>query len=39
MKFSNEMKLLVMTTGYDFNYIKTLYGSLGEKGRETYLTN
>ena len=22
MKFSNEMKLLVMTTGYDFNYVE-----------------
>jgi len=40
MKFSKGMKLLdMMPTGYDFNYVKNLFDSLGEKGRETYLTN
>jgi len=40
MEFSNGMKLLdMMPTGYDFNYVSELFSSLGENGRETYLTN
>lgn len=40
MRFSNGMKLLVMMpTGYDFEYINTLFDTLGEKGREVYLYN
>jgi hypothetical protein len=39
MAFSKGMKLLdMMPMGYDLNYVKELLGSLGEKGRETYLT-
>ena len=40
MEFSNGMKLLdMMPTGYDLNYVSELFSSLGEKGRETYLTS
>ncbi len=40
MVFSNEMKLLdMMPTGYDYNYVSNLFSTLGEKGREMYLTN
>lgn len=40
MGFSNGMKLLdMMPTGYDLNYVSELFSSLGEIGRETYLTN
>jgi hypothetical protein len=40
MKFSNGMKLLdMMPTGYDLNYVNRLFNSLGEKGRESYLTS
>ena len=40
MGFSNGMKLLdMMPTGYDFNYVNELFSSLGENGRETYLTS
>ena len=39
MAFSKGMKLLdMMPMGYDLNYVKELFSSLGEKGRETYLT-
>lgn len=40
MEFSNGMKLLdMMPTGYDLNYVKELFTSMGEHGRFTYLTN
>lgn len=40
MEFSNGMKLLdMLPTGYDFNYVNELFNSLGENGRETYLTS
>ena len=40
MGFSNGMKLLdMMPTGYDFKYVSQLFNSLGEVGRNTYLTN
>jgi hypothetical protein len=40
MGFSNGMKLLdMMPTGYNFEYINTLFDTLGEKGREVYLYN
>ena len=40
MEFSNGMKLLdMMPMGYDLNYVSELFKSLGEIGRETYLTN
>ncbi|MEH6513391.1 MAG: hypothetical protein V7734_09845 [Maribacter arcticus] len=40
MAFSNGLKLLdMMPTGYDFNYVNKLFSTLGENGRETYLTN
>ena len=40
MEFSNGMKLLdMMPTGYDLNYVNELFNSLGENGRETYLTS
>ena len=40
MEFSNGMKLLDMIpTGYDWKYVNKLFSSLGENGRETYLTN
>jgi len=39
MEFSNGMKLLdMMPSGYDLNYVSELFSSLGENGRETYLT-
>lgn len=38
MAFSNEMKLLdMMPTGYSAEYIRSLFDTLGEKGREVYL--
>ncbi len=38
MSFSNNMKLLdMMPTGYNFEYVKTLFNTLGESGREAYL--
>lgn len=40
MAFSNGLKLLdMMPTGYDYNYVSKLFRTLGENGRETYLTN
>lgn len=40
MVFSNGLKLLdMMPTGYDLEYINTLFDSLGKKGREVYLYN
>jgi len=40
MTFSNGMKLLdMMPMGYDLNYVRELFDSLGEIGRATYLTN
>jgi len=40
MRFSNGMKLLdMMPTGYDFEYVNTLFDTLGEKGRSIYLYN
>lgn len=40
MEFSNGMKLLDMIpTGYDLNYVSQLFSSLGDIGRQTYLTN
>lgn len=40
MEFANGMKLLdMMPTGYDFNYVNKLFSSLGDIGRETYLTS
>ena len=40
MTFSNGMKLLdMMPTGYDLEYINTLFETLGENGRQVYLTN
>ncbi len=40
MEFSEEMKLLdMMPTGYDLNYVVELFKSLGESGRQYYLTN
>jgi len=40
MEFSNGMKLLdMMPTGYDWNYVNELFNTLGENGRNTYLTN
>ncbi|MGI9530543.1 hypothetical protein [Lutimonas sp.] len=39
MSFSNGMNLLdMMPTGYDLNYVNELFSSLGEKGRQVYLT-
>lgn len=39
MSFSNGMKLLDMIpTGYDLNYVSTLFNALGETGRGIYLT-
>ena len=39
MSYSNGLKLLdMMPTGYDMNYVRELFDSLGEIGRETYLT-
>jgi len=40
MQYSNGIKLLdMMPTGYDSEYIMTLFNTLGEKGREVYLFN
>ena len=40
MEFSNGMKLLdMMPMGYDLLYVTKLFSSLGEIGRDTYLTN
>ena len=39
MLFSSGLKLLdMMPTGYDLNYVNLLFNTLGESGRETYLT-
>jgi hypothetical protein len=38
--FSNEMKLLdMLPTGYNQDYVNKLFSTLGENGREIYLTN
>lgn len=38
--FSNGMKLLdMMPTGYDIEYVNKLFSSLGDNGREIYLTH
>ena len=40
MVFSNGMKLLdMLPTGYNQNYVNELFSTLGENGREIYLTN
>jgi len=40
MGFSNGMKLLdMLPTGYNRDYVNELFRTLGENGRETYLTN
>jgi len=40
MEFSGGMKLLdMMPTGYDLNYVSELFSSLGENGRDSYLSN
>ncbi len=40
MGFSNGMKLLdMLPTGYNWNYVNELFRTLGENGREIYLTN
>lgn len=40
MGFSEGMKLLdMMPTGYDAEYVRTLFNTLGEKGRQAYLFN
>jgi len=40
MKFSNGMKLLdMLPTGYNQDYVNELFKTLGENGREIYLTN
>ena len=40
MAFSNGLKLLdMMPTGYDSDYINTLFKTLGDSGREVYLYN
>ena len=40
MSFSNGLKLLDMIPlGYDLEYINTLFETLGENGRQVYLTN
>lgn len=40
MEFSNGMRLLdMMPMGYDLAYVSELLNSLGEIGRDTYLTN
>ena len=39
MEFSNGLKLLDMIpTGYDWKYVNKLFSTLGENGREIYLT-
>lgn len=40
MKFSKGMKLLdMLPTGYNIEYVNTLFSALGENGREIYLVN
>lgn len=40
MEFSNGMKLLdMLPTGYNLDYVNKLFKTLGENGREIYLTN
>ena len=40
MGFSNRMKLLdMLPTGYNQDYVNQLFRTLGENGREIYLTN
>lgn len=40
MGFSNGMKLLdMLPTGYNLDYVNELFRTLGENGREIYLTN
>ena len=40
MEFSNGLKLLdMMPFGYDATYIRTLFDTLGEEGRQRYLYN
>ncbi len=40
MAFSEGMKLLdMMPMGYDIEYVKSLFETLGEKGRDVYLYN
>ena len=40
MGFSNGLKLLdMLPTGYNQEYVNELFRTLGENGRETYLTN
>jgi len=40
MGFSNGMKLLdMLPTGYNHDYVNELFRTLGENGREIYLTN
>ncbi|WOD43553.1 hypothetical protein [Hwangdonia lutea] len=40
MVYSNGMKLLdMMPTGYNFNYANELLSTLGDIGRNTYLTS
>ena len=40
MGFSNGMKLLdILPTGYNRDYVNELFRTLGENGREIYLTN
>ncbi len=40
MEYSNGMKLLdMLPTGYNHDYVNELFVTLGENGRETYLTN
>jgi hypothetical protein len=40
MTFSNGLKLLdMMPLGYNLEYINTLFETLGENGRQVYLTN
>ena len=39
MEFSNGMKLLdMLPTGYNLDYVNKLFSTLGENGREIYLT-
>ena len=39
MEFSNGMKLLdMLPTGYNQDYVNKLFSTLGENGREIYLT-
>lgn len=39
MQFSNELQLLdMMPAGYNLEYVNTLFHTLGENGRQTYLS-